>query len=318
MLDSNLFERVLLEPAKNANRLVIVSGYASAGMAERHLQELSNLQITLTVGMVRQGINTVQHQAFKKISADSPFVCKYWGGNQPIHAKVYAWSKDDSPTVAFAGSANYTNNGFSNRQKEVLTEVDADKAMHWCNSVVSNDCAYLCTYEGVANHIPIIRVEKQQKLVTPELESHTLPLYIEKKRETHSKAGLNWGQRGTRNRNEAYIPIPSELQYRNSDFFPPPTHHFAAITDDGYSMILVVAQQNGKALQTPRDNAELGRYFRLRLGLASGEYIRYGHLQRYGRTHVTFEKIDNETYRLDFSPEAGKQGGETRLPDFEA
>ena len=51
------------------------------------------------------------------------------------------------------------------------------------------------------------------------VESHNLPLYIEKRSETHSKAGLNWGQRGTRNRDEAYIPIPSELQYRNSDFF---------------------------------------------------------------------------------------------------
>ena len=174
MLDSKLFERTLIEPAKNADRLVVVSGYASAGMVERHMQELSDLQITLTVGMARQGINVVQHQAFKKISASSSFVCKYWGGNQLIHAKVNAWSMGNVPTVAFAGSANYTNNGFSGRQKEVLTEVDA----------------------------------------------------------------------------------------------------------------------------------ELGRYFRLRLGLASGEYVRYQHLQRYGRTHVKFEKIDNETYRLDFSPEA--------------
>lgn len=304
MLDSKLFEKTLIEPAKNADRLVVVSGYASAGMVERHLQELSDLQITLTVGMARQGINVIQHQAFKKISASSSFVCKYWGGTQPIHAKVYAWSRNNVPTIAFAGSANYTNNGFSGRQKEVLTEVDADKAISWCASVANNSCAYICDYKEIDKHIPLIESGIQQKPATEKLESHALPLYIEKRSETHSKAGLNWGQRGTRNRDEAYIPIPSELQYRNSNFFPPPTHHFAVITDDGYSMILVVAQQNGKALQTPRDNAELGRYFRLRLGLASGEYVRYQHLQRYGRTHVKFEKIDNETYRLDFSPKA--------------
>ena len=62
-----------------------------------------------------------------------------------------------------------------------------------------------------------------------------------------------------------------------------------------------VEQANNKAITTPSDNAEIGRYFRSRLGLHEGEKITRQHFEKYGRTDVTFTKLDDEHFLLDFS-----------------
>ena len=72
------------------------------------------------------------------------------------------------------------------------------------------------------------------------------------------------------------------------------------ITDDNQAFDMAVQQDNRKAISTA-DNSELGRYFRKRLGLANGELVTKQHLEAYGRTDYTIEKIDEETFMLDFS-----------------
>ena len=73
------------------------------------------------------------------------------------------------------------------------------------------------------------------------------------------------------------------------------------VTDDHHTLQLRVEQQNDKAITTPASNALLGEYFRNRLGLANGAYIHAGDLNNYGRSDVTFIKIDDEHYYMDFS-----------------
>ena len=114
-----------------------------------------------------------------------------------------------------------------------------------------------------------------------------------------SRSGLNWGQRPGRNENQAYIAVPAYVQ--RSGFFPAPGIEFCLEWDDGQRFIGVRAQYNGKAIQTPRDNAELGRYFRSRLGVESGYPIVMGHLIRYGRTDVEIYKDSENYYYADFS-----------------
>ena len=77
--------------------------------------------------------------------------------------------------------------------------------------------------------------------------------------------------------------------------------HFVAKTDDGHTLILRVEQENNKAITTPLSNAQLGEYFRGRLGLPNGAYISRKDLLSYGRTDVTFYKIDDEEFYMDFS-----------------
>ena len=116
-------------------------------------------------------------------------------------------------------------------------------------------------------------------------------------------SNLNWGIRknGTkRNPNQAYLAIRGAL--RSSDFFPHAPQRFTVLTDDGYIFTCTRAQQSEKAIETPQDNSELGRYFRNRLGLADGAYVAYADLLRYGRTSVTFYKLSDEEYVMDFSP----------------
>ena len=48
-------------------------------------------------------------------------------------------------------------------------------------------------------------------------------------------------------------------------------------------------------------NAQLGEYFRRRLKLNNGSYVHAKDLISYGRTDVTFYKIDDEQFYMDFS-----------------
>ncbi len=113
------------------------------------------------------------------------------------------------------------------------------------------------------------------------------------------RSGLNWGQRPGRNPNQAYLSVPGEVQ--RMGFFPVAGRRFGVETDDGELFVLVRAQASGKALETPDDNALLGRYFRQRLGVESGRLVTLAHLRRYGRTSVDIFKVSELKYRLDFS-----------------
>ena len=102
-----------------------------------------------------------------------------------------------------------------------------------------------------------------------------------------------------RDPNQSYIGLPASLQ--RSGFFPDVKHRFTALTDDEKIFTCVRAQANGKGIETPQDNSEIGRYFRQRLGLPSGAYISVSDLKKYGRTEVKFYKLDEENYVMDFS-----------------
>lgn len=114
-----------------------------------------------------------------------------------------------------------------------------------------------------------------------------------------SVSGLNWGQRLGRNENQAYLSIPANVQ--RAGFFPPQGEEFMLSWDDEEKFICVRAQQNGKAIHTPHDNALLGRYFRRRLGVEKGDAVVIAHLIKYGRTTVEIFKDTNGQFHADFS-----------------
>ena len=114
--------------------------------------------------------------------------------------------------------------------------------------------------------------------------------------------GLNWGNRkdGTeRDKNEAYLQLTPEIY--STDYFPPKGKYFITETDDGETLILVRAQKPiGTALQTPENNAILGRYLRKRLSLEEDEEITAKNVEAY-RTTISFYKKDDLHYFLDYS-----------------
>ena len=129
-------------------------------------------------------------------------------------------------------------------------------------------------------------------------ESVVLSL-LSKNGEVGMRSGLNWGQRPGRDPDQAYIPLPSAVAH--SRFFPLGQMRFSVIADDGIKFSMMVEQQNDKAICTPDNNAILGEYFRIRLGLSSGVSITKAHLEAYGRTNVEFKRIRENHYFMDFS-----------------
>lgn len=310
MLTEGLLQAVLLQPpsATGANRLQIVSGYATASMADFHINQLSEqntpADIELIVGMAgRDAIKRPHHLEFKKLSQmddlGMDFQCRYVVERAPVHAKVYCWLRNDVPVAGFVGSANYSRTAFSEGQVEVMHEADGQGCHDFFNQV--NQRSEDCTTVDIESKITLTETTK----LAQEGEKIRLSLLASRTGDTPPHSGINWGHRGgekpiKRDLDQAYIQIPAPVG--RSGFFPNPDQEFTVLTDDGQSFIMIRAQVGGKGMHTTRKNALLGAYFRSRLGLRSGQYVTKEHLLAYGRTDVTFTKIDNETYLMDFRP----------------
>lgn len=332
MITTNLYNQVLFNPAKaGANKLLIISGYATSAMAFRHLDELKNeglnVTVKLIVGMcVQDGLSLSNHKGFQKIACEEfpeSFQCSYLYKRPPVHSKVYLWLKDSQPVVAFAGSANYSQFAFSKFQREILTSTDPLAVFDYFKDI-SADSIY-CENLEVEDLISIYSDEQYRQRFTAQpdeekddattlkreddlggsvLNQVTVSLLDRHGEVPKGASGLNWGLRPDDHRkdvNAAYIQLPPSV-YR-SDFFPVRGTEFTILTDDGKSLHCERKSKDtdGQQIVTPRRNQSLGEYFRKRLGVKSGERIVTADLKRYGRTDVVFRKIDDETFEMDFS-----------------
>ena len=308
MITNNLFEEVLLKPAREGStELLIVSGYAGATLAYRHLEEdaitRNEVRVKLVIGMAaRDGILLTDHQGFSRLETDGLFECHYRINQPAVHSKVYVWVADGEPVRAFVGSANYSQQGFGliGNQQEAMAEADARRAFAYFENIRRG--AMEISHDDIAMHV---RFHNEGQQANANNDCVTIPLYSSRTGEVQDSAGLNWGYRQqpgyNRNLNEAYIQIGAQLG--REDFFPPRPVRFTVITDSGDSFIAVRAQKSegGDAIETPENNALLGEYFRARMGLPDGEFITKQHLGNYGREDVEFCKIDDDTFLMDFS-----------------
>lgn len=326
MLTENLFDNVLIQPAKHgADTLYVVSGYATAAMTFHHFESLQKLlgkriHLHLMVGMCPyDGLSLSNHRGFQQLASNNfpdHFECSYITSTPQVHSKSYSWYKNREPVAGFIGSANYTQNAFSRSQRELLVTCDPRFGFDYFQSLVS-DSIY-CTHSEIENYIQIYRdtyggrrkkeqLQKQgiELIVPQQSDLQGLPAirvsFLDKDGNLPQRSGLNWGQRPEEHRdpNQAYIKLPSSVY--KTDFFPPKAVHFTVLTDDNKVLICTRAQQNDKAIHTPQNNSLIGEYFRYRLGVPSGNPVTKMDLTRYGRTDVDFYRIDEETYFMDFS-----------------
>ncbi len=322
MFSSNLYDNILFDPAtQGADHLHVISGYATAAMAFHHINHTCkqghDIKVNLVVGMCpSDGLSISNHNGFKKLVEDDfagRFECSYVMSPPAVHSKVYVWTKDDQPIFGFAGSANYTQNAFRSKQREAMASCDPKTAFDYFQHLLA-DTIY-CTHNDAENFIQLYKdnySKKRQQIVEQGEFEETTPDHIiglpkitisllARNGTLPQRSGLNWGQRPEQNRepNQAYIKLPSTVYH--TDFFPENTIQFTVLTDDGKTIICTRAQQNGKAIHTPHNNSLIGEYFRNRLGLASGALVTENDLATYGRSDVSFYKIDDETYYMDFS-----------------
>lgn len=317
MFNHDLINRILIDPIRRgANKLLIVSGYASHTMASWHLKKIKELNlpiinIELIVGMaLYDGLKENIHQGFKDLQADndniySNFHCQYIIEPAPVHSKIYIWLNNDLPIEAYTGSANYSQAGFSLGRREYMTSCDPNQSFQYYNSLIED--AMFCNHNEIEDYImlmashPILENEMSNSSIIfdDNVQKVTLSLLDSRTGETHLSSGLNWGQRYKREPNQAYIPVPSMVA--KTGFFPLEGRHFSVLTDDHKNLVLRAQQQNNKAITTPMNNSLIGEYFRNRLGLSNGQFVTRQHLEDYGRTNVTFYKLDEEQFFMDFS-----------------
>lgn len=129
-----------------------------------------------------------------------------------------------------------------------------------------------------------------------------LPLYGSKHK-VYTKSGLNqWNAKGRkRDYNEVYIPIPSVVHTFFPNFFPDRDIDFNLVLPNKKFIISKVCQENAKALMSKK-NKELGRWIlRDILNLQEGELLDYNKLQVIGIDSIKIDKINNETYEINFA-----------------
>lgn len=326
-----LFERVLLEPAVEsaADRLTVVAGYATPAMASRHIEALLAQrtplrEIELVIGMtgesglpvsVLEGFLSLRNRPNTNILAVS---CMPRGHSD--HAKGYVWFRGSLPVQGWQGSANYTQAAFdgAHGRSELMAPMDADSLLRELAGTLRS--AIPLQHPDLRSLVDIVAdddwgIEQTDWEDGPStrdagrspsaLEEIVLSL-IKSNGDVPQRSGLNWGQRSGRDPDQAYLPVPVSIGA--IDYFPAPPAHFTIITDDGVAFVVRRAQQGGKAITTPFDNAELGRYFRRRLGVAQGAAVTREALEEYGSTTVGFRRTSNGSFEMNFSP-----GRDTRL-----
>jgi len=318
----NLYHSVLINPIgeTDANKLYIVSGYASATFARHHILDLlkfkSEIEINLIIGMPGKRSDDM---AFKGIHEEfkDKFKAYYFVDSPPVHCKVYSWYRDDRPLVGYAGSANYSQPGFfSDSQLNQISSEDPVLIKGFFDRLLRSS-----TF--VPDSVLVIPEGTKMPLETESVFPGRIRWDIPEKRVTISFldihgvlpkiSGLNWGQRVEkrinkitkeiawvkREPNQAYLSL--KLDARKEGFLPDRAYSFTLLTDDGHSFDCVVAQDERKAIETNKNNSLLGIYFRNRLGIPLGNLVTVDDLIRYGRTDYTVEKINEETFLLDFS-----------------
>lgn len=136
-------------------------------------------------------------------------------------------------------------------------------------------------------------------------ESIILPLYSFDKGEkiVPEKSGLNqWNANGrTRHHDEVYIPIPAWIHRVFKRFFPPRDQDFTLILPNKKHILAKVCQDNSKALMS-NPNKILGEWLlRDVLQLKERELLTYEYLNDLGIDSVRIDKIDHNTYTINFA-----------------
>ncbi|MDO4555651.1 MAG: NgoFVII family restriction endonuclease [Lachnospiraceae bacterium] len=307
----SIAQQLLFDPIKEgANKLCILTSHATPSMASWLLKSyeekgITDVEVELIISdVIDEGIDDISHEGFKELHGNryssiwSNFSCSYLFQPPALKQNYYIWLDDEKPVKAFGCSYEFT-------QQSMLRTHSG--SMHTRLAVYAHglyekavDRSIYCNHSEVDDYIVVRSSSTALSTSSHASEENCVHLsLLARGGETGTKSGLNWGQRSHRNKNEAYIPLPVKIA--RSDFFPLNKQHFLVVTDDHHTLQLRVEQQNDKAITTPASNALLGEYFRNRLGLPNGSYIKKEHLLAYGRSDVTFHKIDEEQYYMDFS-----------------
>lgn len=323
---TNLIKKIIEEPAKFSDELVIVSGYGSASFLKDVIQRIPRHRIKLILGMTPQGISRDNFEEFQKLNSSENIEILFQIEEPPTHMKIYQWYKGGKPNYSFLGSANFSHSGFE-VQNEILATSDKD-----FDKIIS-DIELLClkcTDEKITDFIKVYDEEEYKKIENikeilgeygnEELEPKSIPdsfrpkkfirtpsvpsrqrvnvnLILENDSSFHSK-GLNIWNREGKSEKDSYINI--SRNYRVLDEFFPKSEPVELETNDGLNFWVERRGPYGKELVILNEETNFYDYFSRRLELDTRRPISYADLKAYGRTDVEITKIGNNRFKLDF------------------
>ncbi len=307
----SIAQTLLVKPISDgANKLCILTYRATPSMASWLLKSyeekgITDVEVELIISnVIDEGIDDISHEGFKELHGNryssiwSNFSCSYLFQPPALKENYYIWLNNEKPVKTFESAYEFTQQSMLRTHSGFMHSISAAYAYDLYEKTVAR--SIYCNHSEVEDYVVVHSPSTALLTSSTAFEENSVHLsLLARGGETGTKSGLNWGQRKHRNKNEAYIPLPVKIA--RSDFFPLNRQHFLVVTDDHHTLQLRVEQQNDKAITTPASNALLGEYFRNRLGLPNGSYIKKEHLIAYGRSDVTFHKIDEEQYYMDFS-----------------
>jgi hypothetical protein len=299
--------------SSDSDELVVLSGYVGPNPIKR-LQSLP-LQSKVIYGMYGdEGIKQPLHNSLVELQNTLEKVNIFYS-NLPVHSKCYAWRNRGQIVHALVGSANFSKNGLTTPDREILAETTRDTfnpLNNYIKKVLNNSIS--CLEVGIT---PI--------LATPSDPICLLSL-LGKDGEVQNTAGLNWGQNATNhtNKNDSYITIRAQDIRLFPNLFPPkqvkPTKfdgrgrkhrendNIDIIWDDGVCMAglfegsqIVNKVKYPKQVTSVPQAAEMGKYVRRRLSVPNGQPVRLSHLKRYGRDTIGISLLSEGVYKFDFS-----------------
>ena len=311
---SNSLEEIILSRHKSfeCDELQIISGYIGVDPVKK-LSELP-IRSKLVFGMYAdRGIQNELHNQMLNVHSEN---VKIFYSKAEVHTKLYIWKNIGEIVSVLIGSANFSTKGLKTQYRELLMDVETDNfnsIAAYANRVFQNTIT--CIEHGVEEKV------EQDTNFDPLTCSISL---LMNNGEIHAAHGLNWGQNPKNHTtpNDANLPIriPHIKQYPT--LFRPKRGYSTEtggriqrqddpidiVFDDGTSMVgLFEGSQKTNNTSYPKqlssypDKESMGKYFRLRLGVPSGEPVRKHHLESYGRTDVSMSLLSEGVYYLDFS-----------------
>lgn len=202
MITNELYSKVLLDPVRRGcDELFIVSGYASATFARRHINDLLKLkkefQISLIIGMPK---TKVDHQAYLQLHTEfgNAFRGYYLNSAPPVHSKVFSWFGSGAPQEGYSGSANYSQYGFfEDKQINQMTADNASEIKHFFDGLKQMSM-YMPEVE--IEDLPVYRIPQVHGSVPAGSIEWIVPWktvrisFLDKKGQLPAVSGLNWGQ----------------------------------------------------------------------------------------------------------------------------
>jgi len=317
---------VLEQELNEAEEAWLVSGYVTVqALEELRMQELgSEKPIHIVIGL--SAIEALPGSAAAYLRFLDQRIRRAGGcvvaSRQPTHGKFYVFQKK-LKTVGYVGSSNLTVHGLFRRpecnvrvsedtSKELLSL--ARRLVTESDGLQSLVVVQSATTSSVGSEMGSSRTQEHSALSEyrplPRLD---IPLRT-REGSVPQKSGLNWWQGGGRERNpdEAYIPLRRDMLERAKEFFPNEARFgttFECITDDGVHMKMMLEGRQGngyaKQITSAGHKAAFGNWIlRRKLRLPECTPVTRETLDRYGRDYVTFHKVSENLYYMDFSSPA--------------